>query len=812
MGNTVWKKTNPEDSSKSPLTVPETPNQTLEIIKNEEEKLEIDLIQDLQIFHPPTLIPKIQIDPKLSIYCGLKIFAHKHCIEKVGPLKFSVQLYGTDNDPYQEDVDDSIIKIGIGGREEIIPTLNFQSGKIFVDLVATKPGDYFVHIKVNNIDLHDTPFRLELEPEDLEPKLTKITGAIQDFIQVGETIIFHIQFYDRYNNPTDKGVIKDGIFVKSSVGNRNLDLDKKVYQHRDGYFILRFETLEENIQDIEIHYFDILLFKKQKVAVLSVENFNIFKTSIQEKRFETKLQALTSNNKPYDAHMVLNQKFWNLYYYFGFLKANQHWAYSRDFKLKYDHQEKSLEVTLMKESKIVRLKCENNGVLIYSIYKVFSRREKIEELILDITEMFQNDINLSEATKLYQKAFKMKRTYDLFTSLWAKFVQNFIKNSIDLNQSISENLMNDYDAILLICKDYFMGDLLFQKIVSEEYSKVFTMKDKDEKMILLKFVELGDKYMKSEQIKDKDIDRYLSFISLCKDKDLFFEYYRVDFIKRLFTILYQENTSFYNERMMISKIKTKFGMNLVLKLEGLIKDKIYSKDLSKEFSTTEFKVDCYSALNFPNYSNENISVPLEISDLPKSFERFYNTKHNSRKLTWIYSLGNIQLLGRWKSGEYQIQLDSIQGFILLLFNSDDVWSILDIELILSTNKIKSALRKLHHRKMINIEEGIVCLNENFQSNHSKINLKDDNLFDQNKTKIQKSINSNRNFEIDACIIRIMKSKKVCSHKELMIETTKQLSSHFQPQPIDIKKRIDDLISREFIERKEGQKDVYVYLP
>jgi cullin 3 len=42
-------------------------------------------------------------------------------------------------------------------------------------------------------------------------------------------------------------------------------------------------------------------------------------------------------------------------------------------------------------------------------------------------------------------------------------------------------------------------------------------------------------------------------------------------------------------------------------------------------------------------------------------------------------------------------------------------------------------------------------------------------------------------------VRIMKDRKHMGHNDLVNEVTRQLASRFQPQPLHIKKRIENLI-------------------
>ena len=67
----------------------------------------------------------------------------------------------------------------------------------------------------------------------------------------------------------------------------------------------------------------------------------------------------------------------------------------------------------------------------------------------------------------------------------------------------------------------------------------------------------------------------------------------------------------------------------------------------------------------------------------------------------------------------------------------------------------------------------------------------------------------RQHQIDACIVRIMKTRKTLSHKLLTQEVLTQLK--FQLTQKDLKKRIDNLIEREFLERSTEDASVYHYL-
>lgn len=73
------------------------------------------------------------------------------------------------------------------------------------------------------------------------------------------------------------------------------------------------------------------------------------------------------------------------------------------------------------------------------------------------------------------------------------------------------------------------------------------------------------------------------------------------------------------------------------------------------------------------------------------------------------------------------------------------------------------------------------------------------------------VEEDRKPQIEAAIVRILKARRVLDHNSVISEVTKQLQSRFMPNPAIIKKRIESLIEREFIERDPEDRKLYRYV-
>lgn len=80
-----------------------------------------------------------------------------------------------------------------------------------------------------------------------------------------------------------------------------------------------------------------------------------------------------------------------------------------------------------------------------------------------------------------------------------------------------------------------------------------------------------------------------------------------------------------------------------------------------------------------------------------------------------------------------------------------------------------------------------------------------------KSEVTEKVDEDRRHMVEAMIVKVMKTRRKLEHNALVAETTKILSQKFNPDPIMIKKRIESLIEREYMERDADDRKVYKYI-
>jgi cullin 4 len=205
------------------------------------------------------------------------------------------------------------------------------------------------------------------------------------------------------------------------------------------------------------------------------------------------------------------------------------------------------------------------------------------------------------------------------------------------------------------------------------------------------------------------------------------------------------------------------------------------------------------------------------------FKNFYIEKYTGRALKWQNQLSQCTLKANFPLGKKELQVSLFQSVVLLLFNDEEKLTFKEIKENsgLSEKELKRTLQSLSVAKIhilkknpstkeVNDDDEFYY-NDKFEHQliRIRINAVQHQETKEEKEEVNAKVLMERQYAIDATVVRIMKARKRLSHNLLLSEVFKQLK--FPLKSSDVKKRIESLIERDYIEREnEGSECFYNY--
>lgn len=317
-----------------------------------------------------------------------------------------------------------------------------------------------------------------------------------------------------------------------------------------------------------------------------------------------------------------------------------------------------------------------------------------------------------------------------------------------------------------------------------------------------------------------------------EDKDVFQTFYSKMLAKRL---IHGSSSSDYLEGQMISKLKQNCGQEYTSKLARMFADIGLSKDIQTRFLDTsdgknlsvDFSVLVLATGSWPLAgSTTNFSIPKELAAAEASFTRYYQREFSGRKVTWLHHISKGEVKARFPSNVktgYILQCSTYQMGVMLQFNERPSISAEDLQVATQLNDqaLRTTVLSLVKTEILTMtpddeaaitKSHVFSINDAFKSrkNRVMINVPIREAQAKESAETQKFIEEGRRAEVQAAIVRIMKRSKTLSHSNLISEVISQVQNRFRPPIPFIKKCIDLLIEKEYLERVENEKDVYAY--
>ncbi|KAK4470995.1 hypothetical protein MN116_006497 [Schistosoma mekongi] len=354
---------------------------------------------------------------------------------------------------------------------------------------------------------------------------------------------------------------------------------------------------------------------------------------------------------------------------------------------------------------------------------------------------------------------------------------------------------------------------------------------------------------------EETLGQVMNVFRYIEDKDVFQKFYSKTLARRL---VYNQSVSEDAEASMISKLKEACGFEYTAKLQRMFQDVNATRELNAKFldylqkqeevngSTikgTDFNIMILSSNAWPFQAQAPFSIPPELEQCHNTFLAFYQEHHTGRKLTWCYHLSRGEVVTNYTKTRYIFQVSTYQMSVLMLYNSSLVYTVSAIQLQTGIEEatLLQILQILLKAKVLKIVSDPSC-DVNLSSNQPIITNDDSNeshlspdthlalytdyknkrvrvylnvpLKSETKQEIEQTlgnVESDRKLIVQACIVRIMKTRKVMKHHQLISEVVTQLTPRFKPTVLLIKRCITALIEREYIKRDNNERDAYEYL-
>eukprot|EP00261_Vitis_vinifera_P021065 XP_010652162.1 PREDICTED: cullin-3A isoform X1 [Vitis vinifera] len=399
-----------------------------------------------------------------------------------------------------------------------------------------------------------------------------------------------------------------------------------------------------------------------------------------------------------------------------------------------------------------------------------------------------------------------------------------------------QRLLDEKDKYDRIIGSSFNNDKTFQNALTSSFEYFINLNPRSPEFISLFVDDKLRKGLKGVSEEDVEIilDKVMMLFRYLQEKDVFEKYYKQHLAKRL---LSGKTVSDDAERSLIVKLKTECGYQFTCKLEGMFTDMKTSQDTMQGFNSAHgadlgdgptLAVTVLTTGSWPTQPSITCNLPTEMLALCEKFRSYYLGTHTGRRLTWQTNMGTADIKATFAKGQkHELHVSTYQMCVLMLFNNADRLSYKEIEQAteipasdlkrcmqsMACVKGKNVLRKEPMSKDIG-EDDVFFVNDKFTNKLYKVKI--GTVVAQKETEPEKQetrqrVEEDRKPQIEAAIVRIMKSRRVLDHNNLIAEVTKQLQSRFLANPVEIKKRIESLIERDFLERDNVDRKLYRYL-
>ncbi|KAM9127028.1 cullin-4B [Pangshura tecta] len=460
-----------------------------------------------------------------------------------------------------------------------------------------------------------------------------------------------------------------------------------------------------------------------------------------------------------------------------------------------------------------------------------------------LTAILQKGLNhlldenrIQDLSLLYQLFSRVRGGVQVLLQHWIEYIKAFGSTIVinpEKDKTMVQELLDFKDKVDHIIDVCFLKNEKFVNAMKEAFETFINKRPNKPAELIAKYVDsklrAGNKEATDEEL-EKMLDKIMIIFRFIYGKDVFEAFYKKDLAKRL---LVGKSASVDAEKSMLSKLKHECGAAFTSKLEGMFKDMELSKDIMIQFKqymqnqnvpgNIELTVNILTMGYWPTYVPMEVHLPSEMVKLQEIFKTFYLGKHSGRKLQWQSTLGHCVLKAEFKEGKKELQVSLFQTLVLLMFNEGEEFSLEEIKQAtgIEDGELRRTLQSLacgkarvltKSPKGKDVEDGdkFTC-NDDFRHKLFRIKINQIQMKEtvEEQASTTERVFQDRQYQIDAAIVRIMKMRKTLSHNLLVSEVYNQLK--FPVKPADLKKRIESLIDRDYMERDKENPNQYNYI-
>jgi cullin 1 len=456
--------------------------------------------------------------------------------------------------------------------------------------------------------------------------------------------------------------------------------------------------------------------------------------------------------------------------------------------------------------------------------KLFS--QYIETQGLKAVENLQQNLQQQQQQQQQQQSSATAKPITIDPKLYIKTLIQVYHNF----QKIVAEAFQDHPifvkALDNACRAYINFNTIAKNNNSKSSSTASSSKTPD---LLAKYSDnLLKKSKDADATSDMSVDDIMIIFKFLTDKDAFETHYRRLLAKRL---IHGTSSSEEAEETIIQRLQTENSLEYTSKITKMFQDIRASHELEILFKEEtlknhegiipDFEPFILTETMWPfNYSKNSFQLPMDLMPSFNKLEEIYSTKHNGRILKWHWSLNRGEIKANLQK-PFTFSMTLYQMSIILPFNEIDSYTVGELLELTGldqstfqnsiTPMIKYKLLIPSSSKLDDRATKLTIVSE-FKSKRLKINFAagartTDTKQDQ--IDAEKEINEDRKNYLKACIVRIMKARKLLQHNLLINEVVQQSHQRFSAKIADIKKCIDELVDQEYLRRNEDQ--TYDYL-